>query len=308
MARIGQADGLSVLSGSVAGMDVREAALRWVRTWAVAWPAQDIDALVALQTEDGIHWASMFRPYRGRQGLRSYLAESFEEESVPARCWFADPAVSEAGASAEYWAHCVFNGDPVTVSGVTILVFDADGLVSEARDYSDVQKGHHPVPAHIRSDADSRPALVPDSFVPPLALVTEDFRLVPLQPEHNVSDHAAWMGSIEHIRRTPGFVGRDWPPIGGMALGLNLGDLRRHADEFVSRTAFTYTVLDPSTGEVIGCVYLKPPSRAGSDVDVLSWVRADRAHLDAPLHTAVLTWLTSAWPFTAINYAPRGAE
>ncbi|WP_157879768.1 hypothetical protein [Streptomyces yangpuensis] len=38
-----------------------------------------------------------------------------------------------------------------------------------------------------------------------------------------------------------------------------------------------------------------------------SWVRADRAHLDAPLRDAVLTWLHAVWPFdgTRIDYAPR---
>ncbi|MCX4691843.1 hypothetical protein [Streptomyces sp. NBC_01408] len=38
-----------------------------------------------------------------------------------------------------------------------------------------------------------------------------------------------------------------------------------------------------------------------------SWVRADRAALDAPLHAAVTRWLAEAWPFEAglIDYAPR---
>jgi hypothetical protein len=39
--------------------------------------------------------------------------------------------------------------------------------------------------------------------------------------------------------------------------------------------------------------------------DVQSWVRAERADLDAALHDAGAAWLDNAWPFTAIRYAPR---
>jgi hypothetical protein len=34
-------------------------------------------------------------------------------------------------------------------------------------------------------------------------------RLEPLGPQHNQSDHAAWMSSIEHIRSTPGYPTAD---------------------------------------------------------------------------------------------------
>jgi hypothetical protein len=85
----------------------------------------------------------------------------------------------------------------------------------------------------------------------------------------------------------------------------NLGDLRRHADDFAGRTGFTYTVLDPG-GRVVGCVYIYPTKdRAAGVAEVDSWVRADRAELDVPLHTAVSAWLAGAWPFAEVRYAPR---
>ncbi|MBO3749353.1 N-acetyltransferase [Streptosporangiaceae bacterium NEAU-GS5] len=148
---------------------------------------------------------------------------------------------------------------------------------------------------------------VPEDFAVPVELVTEDFRLAPLGPEHNESDHAAWVSSIDHIRTTPGFAGRSWPPADGMTLTENLADLTHHAEEFTTRAAFAYTVLDPAGGDVIGCVYLRPPGRPGSDVDVLSWVRADRAHLDGALYRAVSAWLRTSWPFTEVRYAPRSS-
>ena len=83
---------------------------------------------------------------------------------------------------------------------------------------------------------------VPDDFEPPRSLVTPDFVLEPLGPQHNESDYAAWSSSIAHIRATPGFADGSWPH--EMTLEENLGDLERHARDFESRTGFTYTVLD----------------------------------------------------------------
>jgi len=145
--------------------------------------------------------------------------------------------------------------------------------------------------------------LVPDDFVVPIELVTDAFRLVPLGPQHNAADHAAWTSSIDHIRATPGFAGRSWPSE-AMTPAQNLADLERHARDFAERAGFTYTVLAPD-GDVIGCVYLYPPRRAGFDVDVRSWVRATHARLDADLYRAVTRWLADAWPFERPDYAVR---
>ncbi|MFG1612921.1 GNAT family N-acetyltransferase [Nonomuraea wenchangensis] len=148
-------------------------------------------------------------------------------------------------------------------------------------------------------------AFVPDDFTVPSHLATPRFRLEPLGPQHNAADHAAWTGSIEHIRATPGFRDRKWPPVDGMTLEANLADLERHADDFARRRGFTYTVLDPATGDVIGCVYIYPSRRTDHDAAVSSWVRADRAELDVPVYEAVTAWLSTHWPFGSITYHPR---
>lgn len=144
---------------------------------------------------------------------------------------------------------------------------------------------------------------VPDDFVVPRALVTEAFRLEPLGPEHNEGDYRAWMSSIEHIRSTPGFADWSWPR--EMTPAENLGDLRRHADDFAARSGFTYTVL--ADEQIVGCVYIYPLADAPGGADVRSWVCAERASLDVPLYEAVSAWLREAWPFAAITYAPRPA-
>jgi hypothetical protein len=152
---------------------------------------------------------------------------------------------------------------------------------------------------------DDRPrAFVPGDFAVPRELVTEDFRLEPLGPQHNAGDYEAWMSSIDHIRATPGFGDSTWPDP-EMTLDENLADLRRHAGDFAQRAGFTYTVLARGSGRIIGCVYIYPARDVDDAADVQSWVRADQADLDVALHDAVAAWLDSAWPFAAIRYAPR---
>jgi hypothetical protein len=146
---------------------------------------------------------------------------------------------------------------------------------------------------------------VPGDFEVPGELVTTEFRLEPLGPQHNAADYEAWTSSMEHIRATPGFPDGRWPR--EMTPEENLGDLRRHAGDFAGRIGFTYTVLDPA-GRVVGCVYIYPTKdRAAGVAEVQSWVRADRAELDVPLYTAVSAWLAEAWPFAEVRYAPRAA-
>ena len=146
---------------------------------------------------------------------------------------------------------------------------------------------------------------VPRDFDVPLRLETQQFVLAPLGPEHNESDYDAWTSSMEHIAATPGWAGSGWPR--EMTPDENRADLERHANDFRNRTGFTYTVLDPETRDVIGCLYIYPLRDGGEDARALSWVRASHAELDAPLWRAVSDWLASDWPFASVEYAARRA-
>ena len=147
-------------------------------------------------------------------------------------------------------------------------------------------------------------AFVPADFDPPRTLSTDAFVLEPLGPQHNDADLAAWTSSIDHIRATPGFPDGSWPPVDGMTPERNLADLTRHERDFAENRGFTFTVLDPESRDVIGCVYLYPPEREG-DVTVQSWVRADRAELDTPLADAVAAWIHESWPWVAPDRCGR---
>jgi RimJ/RimL family protein N-acetyltransferase len=142
-------------------------------------------------------------------------------------------------------------------------------------------------------------SFVPDSFEPPLRLVAEGLELEPLGPQHNDADHAAWSSSIEHIRATPGYPDGTWPR--PMTPEENRRDLERHAADFAARRGFTYTVLED--GRIVGCVYIYPLRDGSADVQVKSWMTADRAELDGTLRTAVRAWLRDAWPFERVDYA-----
>jgi hypothetical protein len=145
---------------------------------------------------------------------------------------------------------------------------------------------------------------VPPDFEVPLGLETPEFVLVPLGPEHNEQDYAAWRSSMEHIAATPGFRrGGSWPR--EMTRDENRADLQGHADDFRTRKGFTYTVLDAASRDVIGCVYIYPVRDSEGDASVLSWVRESHAHLDTSLWRAVSEWLESDWPFASVEYAPR---
>jgi hypothetical protein len=145
---------------------------------------------------------------------------------------------------------------------------------------------------------------VPDGFEPPSGLTDDLFVLEPLGPQHTESDYDAWTSSMQHIGATPGFIGGSWPR--DMTVDENRADLERHARDFAARTGFTYTVLEPGTREVVGCVYIYPSSRPDRDADVRLWVRASRAELDEPLWHAVRGWLDEEWPFAAVDDQGRG--
>lgn len=146
-------------------------------------------------------------------------------------------------------------------------------------------------------------SFVPDGFEPPSSFSGEGWRLEPLGPEHNERDHAAWTSSMEHIRATPGFAGRRWPH--AMPLEDNLADLQAHADGFRARREFTYSVLDGD--EVIGCVYLLPDlgHDAPDAVYLRCWVTQHRAALDEAVRDAVVDWVRTAWPFSAVRVDRR---
>ena len=129
------------------------------------------------------------------------------------------------------------------------------------------------------------PAFRPGT-APPVAPATAEFRLEPLGPHHNEADHAAWTSSIDHIRSTPGSPGGNGATTTGpcpcrpRTTSVTWCGMRTSSPG--ARRSPTPCSTRPD-GDVIGCVYIDPDDTGAADAMVRSWVRADRAHLDAPL-------------------------
>lgn len=115
-------------------IDPRAAAEGWARTWKEGWEALDVERIVARYARDAVLSTEPFRePYRGRAGVRDYVARVFGEEAEP-RAWVSVPIVDGERAAVAWWATLLEDGRETTLAGVSVLRFAADGLVLEQWD------------------------------------------------------------------------------------------------------------------------------------------------------------------------------
>ena len=116
-------------------MNADDAAWRWAAVWSQAWPAKDVETIVALYAEEVRYRALAFRePDRGRAGVRAYLQQNFAVEQ-DIECWFGEPVAANERAAVEWWASWEEAGHQVTMAGVSLVRFDEDGLVTDQRDH-----------------------------------------------------------------------------------------------------------------------------------------------------------------------------
>ena len=112
-------------------MRTEDAAGRWAEVWSRAWPAADVEAIVALYTADAIY---VSHPFRAPVTPRQYLEPVFAVQAV-AECRFGTPVVEGDRAAVDWWGAITdVDGSVETVAGTSLLRFDADGLVVEQRD------------------------------------------------------------------------------------------------------------------------------------------------------------------------------
>ena len=72
-------------------------------------------------------------PYRGRDGVRSYVSKAFNEEEDP-QAQFGTPIVDGDRAAVSWWASLREEGTDTTLAGTSVLRFNAEGLVVEQWD------------------------------------------------------------------------------------------------------------------------------------------------------------------------------
>jgi ketosteroid isomerase-like protein len=120
-----------------------DAARRWAETWERGWREHDVDAIAALYAEEALHRSAPFRdPGRGPAGVRAYVEWAFSDEER-ADVWFGEPIVAGDRAAVTWWAVSETGSGAETLAGVSVIRFDADGLVAEQDDYWNMEPGRH---------------------------------------------------------------------------------------------------------------------------------------------------------------------
>lgn len=115
-------------------MEARHAAHRWATAWKAGWEALDPEPIMALYAPDAVHRTEPFRePSRGSDAIRAYVERVLAEEEEP-RVWMSEPIVDGDRAAIAWWAALREEGADTTLAGVSLMRFDADGLVVEQWD------------------------------------------------------------------------------------------------------------------------------------------------------------------------------
>jgi ketosteroid isomerase-like protein len=113
-------------------------ASRWADAYKLAWEAGDPAAAAALYRDDCVFRSA---PFREPEPALSYTTRVFPEARAEG-VRFGEPVEEGDRAAVEWWATLVVpEGEEQTIAGCSVLRFDDQGLVVEARDYWDLEPG-----------------------------------------------------------------------------------------------------------------------------------------------------------------------
>jgi hypothetical protein len=148
---------------------------------------------------------------------------------------------------------------------------------------------------------------LPDDFVHPVLVPVPgtDLHLRPIAEADTPLDYPAVMGSRERLWE---IFGPAWAwPRETMTYEEDRVDLLRHEKEIAAHQSFNYALLDAQETAILGCVYIDPPERAGSDGEVSWWVVDELVDSDVEraLDALVPQWIAAAWPFQQPRYLGR---
>ncbi|WP_340560442.1 N-acetyltransferase [Streptomyces sp. GSL17-111] len=140
---------------------------------------------------------------------------------------------------------------------------------------------------------------LPDAFVHPVHVPVPGtaLHLRPIRESDAPIDYPAVMGSRERLWEV---FGPAWGwPAETMTYEEDRLDLLRHEREIAAHESFNYALLNEDETALLGCVYIDPPERTGSDADVSWWVVDELAGSEAEraLDALVPRWIATAWPF-----------
>src|SRR5918995_3000135 len=116
---------------------------------------------------------------------------------------------------------------------------------------------------------------LPDDFEHPTRVdLTTGHHLRPIRGSDVDIDYPAVMGSRERLWSIYGEAW-GWPPP-TMTIEQDREDLERHEREIEAHESFNYALLDEDETELLGCVYVDPPEKAGDADAEVSWWVVDR--------------------------------
>ncbi len=152
----------------------------------------------------------------------------------------------------------------------------------------------------------TKPFVPPDFSVPEI-LETTNFRLRMLKATDVEKDYEAVMTSVDHLQ---GVFGKNskWPSY-DLTFEQDRRDLEWHQNEFLKRSSFTYTVMNPDESVCLGCVYIFPSRNQRYEADIYMWVRKSEFEkgLYPILYKTVKNWIRDKWPFRRVRYPKREA-
>jgi hypothetical protein len=147
---------------------------------------------------------------------------------------------------------------------------------------------------------------LPDDFEHPTRVdLTTGHHLRPIRGSDVDIDYPAVMGSRERLWSIYGEAW-GWPPA-HMTVEQDRDDLDHHEREIAAHESFLYGLFEDDETELLGCVYIDPPTRTGDVGAEVSWWVVDRlvgSHVERALDEFVPRWLTQ-WPIRRPRYVGR---
>jgi RimJ/RimL family protein N-acetyltransferase len=117
-------------------------------------------------------------------------------------------------------------------------------------------------------------------------------------------DMPAVMGSRERLWSIYGSAW-GWPPA-TLTREQDQEDLQHHADEIEAHKSFNYALFDRDETELIGCVYIDPPTSPDVDAEISWWVRNEYVGtaVEQALNELIPRWITEDWPLRRPGFGP----
>lgn len=148
---------------------------------------------------------------------------------------------------------------------------------------------------------------LPEDFVHPVHVPVPDtgLHLRPIREADTALDYPAVMGSQKRLWE---IFGPAWGwPEDTMTYDEDRVDLLRHEREIAAHQSFNYALFNKDETALLGCVYIDPPERVGSDGEVSWWVVDELVggDMERALDALVPQWIAADWPFRQPRYLGR---